>query len=80
MAKNSDSEPTVFPVQYTIDNIEPWTMLDKLGNPAAGYRVTFSFAPGITTYVEVARSQYNKDSVQAAIEAEIMRHMGVLSL
>jgi len=80
MSEAQAKKNSKFPVLYTVDNVEPWTVLDKLSNPQQGYRITFTFEPGFTSYVEVTRVNYNPDFVRAAIETEIMRNVQILSL
>ena len=83
MPKQSDN-PTAaspsFPIKYQVLQIEPWTMLDPRGNPIPGYRVTFTFEGGTVDFVDVSQKTYAPESVRAAIEDKITKHVGVLTL
>lgn len=80
MAEPKGKAEAKFPIGYTVDEIEPWTMLNARGNPIPGFRVSFSFGPGVSDFVLISEKQYNAESVKLAIEERITTHAGVLTL
>jgi len=80
MPKAVEVSSSTFPVKYVVENVEPWTKLDKRGNPTPAFRVTFTFEGGISDFVDVAEKVYGAESVKAAIEDRITKHLSVLTL
>ena len=82
MAKvaNPESTGSAFPIKYEIVQVERWTVVDARGNPAPGYKITYTFEGGFPDTLDVRESDYNPESVKARIEAAITKHVGVLSL
>lgn len=80
MAKDTATKSDAFPIQYAVDMIEPWTMLNKRGNPTPAFRVTFTFEGGVTDFVDVPENMYSPESTKIAIEERITKHIGVLTL
>jgi len=80
MAKETAAPAVAFPIKYVVENIEPWTMLDKRGNPTPAFRVTFTFEGGISDFVDIPEKVYQPEAVKSAIEDRITLHLGVLTL
>jgi len=80
MAKATSESATPFPVKYVVENVEPWTMLDKRGNPTPAFRVTYTFEGGISDFVDIPEKVYGAESVKTAIEDRITLHISVLTL
>jgi hypothetical protein len=65
-------------MEYTIGKVERTSFLDSRGRAVDGYRVWYTLENGIVDYVEIEKSQYNAESVKAAIEADKAEHEAVL--
>ena len=66
-------------MEYTIDERERTTFLDKRGRLTDGYRVWYTMEDQRVDYVEIAKAQYNAANVKAAIEADIAKHVELMA-
>ena len=66
-------------MEYTIDERERTTFLDKRGRLTDGYRIWYTMEDQRVDYVEIAKAQYNAANVKAAIEADIAKHVELMA-
>lgn len=60
---------------YTFEMNEPWTFLNKRGNPVAGRRLTYEYKDGTIFTVDVTMAEVkDKAIVEAKLQEQIDAH------
>ena len=55
---------------FTILTVEPWTALDRRGNPFEAYRVTFSTKDNDVAYVDLPKATYTPELAKQRVSEE----------